>query len=741
MLFCALCFVSPSFASLSDLSPPEINTLKSFSNLELPNSYHVFGSPQPNPKPPTSMHNRIQTSAADSNVCGQHERHSNVQQPPYSENEVLSCSPSTYLVDPAEMVEDADGGSKQENRASDSFMEQVNDMFQGFESAGPSSREQQSQSLSKERLQNEDSIEKWIKALDSFPDPPWTVEGGKNNNKRQVEETNKQSNGGSRRHLQFSVTPECQITSISDIEDPNSMGTTSTLPPCTMAELENLTSFQNNSRLTSCSQPLNAFSNPLSSETYFSHSNSITSNQNDEHTFTAGIGLHLSKFGHGVVSISPDLTNINTAESIDMQEKKNLFTTGIGLHLNKLGTQGPMSPGSFNKLKDKAVPDSHRRLIENPSTDSILGRSGTYLSSLDNNKSTQAVPEASTYLPSTSSMKGQDYSLDFSHLQPEKTPYSQGNYCSDDCSCTNCFNKPDYEDTVLDSKQQIVQRNPLAFVPRHLIYNPDAAPNISEEAQMVLAPVMPRRGCNCKKSRCLKKYCDCYQVGVGCSEACRCEDCKNPNGAKLVAAATSRPEDHFDGNLNIMHNMNGSTNAHKPIFIPGQPLSSQFVPLNQEFNTQGSYHVSPIWGNLVECPQSPVAHCSSGLMASSSNMPIAQENLQPAEAQFWQRREPLSFNPCSSSVTLPPQSSTSANLYELFYNNSPFNLSANHDTTEGRKTTSPQKKYISAPNQPAQVLGSSYSSGLKRGRKYILQAVPSHPLPSPPNDLSKAVNP
>ncbi|TYI63415.1 hypothetical protein E1A91_D09G015800v1, partial [Gossypium mustelinum] len=41
-----------------------------------------------------------------------------------------------------------------------------------------------------------------------------------------------------------------------------------------------------------------------------------------------------------------------------------------------------------------------------------------------------------------------------------------------------------------------------------------------------------KRGCKCKRSKCLKKYCECYRAKVGCSDGCHCEDCDNSFGKK-----------------------------------------------------------------------------------------------------------------------------------------------------------------------------------------------------------------
>lgn len=57
--------------------------------------------------------------------------------------------------------------------------------------------------------------------------------------------------------------------------------------------------------------------------------------------------------------------------------------------------------------------------------------------------------------------------------------FAAGVYCVDSCACVNCYNKPEFEDTVLDIRQQIEARNPLAFTPKVVDNAIDSSPNFT----------------------------------------------------------------------------------------------------------------------------------------------------------------------------------------------------------------------------------------------------------------------
>ena len=82
--------------------------------------------------------------------------------------------------------------------------------------------------------------------------------------------------------------------------------------------------------------------------------------------------------------------------------------------------------------------------------------------------------------------------------------FSRGKYC-DGCECKNCENvpNPNTPTTPTQNFQKIEDSNE----------NP--------KSQKVI--------CNCTKSNCMKKYCECFKQGFSCNALCRCMDCKNKN--------------------------------------------------------------------------------------------------------------------------------------------------------------------------------------------------------------------
>jgi hypothetical protein len=125
-------------------------------------------------------------------------------------------------------------------------------------------------------------------------------------------------------------------------------------------------------------------------------------------------------------------------------------------------------------------------------------------------------------------------------------------YCGEGCSCVGCSNREDNAPAVNSARDSILQRNPQAFTEKISTgidasngngallagdvygHGAGASGNIGLSATL---QAQHRRGCNCKKSKCLKKYCECFQAGIACGDSCKCDGCHNTT----EAMASGRP--------------------------------------------------------------------------------------------------------------------------------------------------------------------------------------------------------
>lgn len=93
--------------------------------------------------------------------------------------------------------------------------------------------------------------------------------------------------------------------------------------------------------------------------------------------------------------------------------------------------------------------------------------------------------------------------------------FAKNGFCNPKCRCTDCHNKESLNDLRQLIIQETIEKNPLAFASKFK--------NIEEKNIKKLHS----RGCNCKKTGCVKNYCECFHANIGCSKLCKCEGCQN----------------------------------------------------------------------------------------------------------------------------------------------------------------------------------------------------------------------
>lgn len=112
--------------------------------------------------------------------------------------------------------------------------------------------------------------------------------------------------------------------------------------------------------------------------------------------------------------------------------------------------------------------------------------------------------------------------------------FAKGKLCNPLCNCLDCSNKK--EDC---EKRKLALRNTYLKSRKN---EKDGEEAVEMDIESFTLPnINPRNlGCNCKKSHCKKKYCECFDSGKPCGDHCKCEGCRNYLGVKVKRKEKAR---------------------------------------------------------------------------------------------------------------------------------------------------------------------------------------------------------
>ena len=183
--------------------------------------------------------------------------------------------------------------------------------------------------------------------------------------------------------------------------------------------------------------------------------------------------------------------------------------------------------------------------------------------------------------------------------------FRKQHFCTGDCRCTDCENNLQYEESRTKAIRAILEGRPDAFKPRvDASKKGDGAGGIEH-----------LNGCHCKKSACLKKYCECFGAKVFCGKKCRCTNCRNlgPDGTKTGGDSSTSDVSKVRKTKSVNSSVATAVNA-----AAAAAMTAASVPISSPSGTTTNGMMTPR-AAAVSLPLSPTGAMADALTSDDSN--------------------------------------------------------------------------------------------------------------------------
>jgi hypothetical protein len=201
--------------------------------------------------------------------------------------------------------------------------------------------------------------------------------------------------------------------------------------------------------------------------------------------------------------LSPTKANVNENE-INYQNAQSTS----GQIQNKIN----MPPNATNTILNSNKNMNNNKLINNSIQDK---------NNLNNSRTAKNIQENNNINYGQKNVKKVCCTCTKTHCQKKYCAcFSIGNYCIG-CDCKDCLNVP--------------KESPAMAPEGREVYNNQKEEEINIQRNMYQETKAQAIVCNCTKSRCMKKYCECYKMNIPCGNLCRCIDCQNKNNQNIYS--------------------------------------------------------------------------------------------------------------------------------------------------------------------------------------------------------------